>query len=209
MNDTFEEIHSSGHRAFVGGNDSYWDSIGTLQFEFLVARGLKASDVLIDLGCGSLRGGSRFIRYLDKGNYIGVDKHLEIIIYGVALELGIDDFSCKQPQLIVSDAFDLSSARKQPTYAIAQSLFTHLNPSDIELCLNRLLPVARRGCKFYGTFFEVENLVQNAPASHSHAFFGYTKNQMANFGEKCGWKSAYIGEWGHPRGQKMMEYAKP
>ena len=42
MEDTREEIHRVGHRQFVGGNGEYWDTIGELQFRFLIERGLAA-----------------------------------------------------------------------------------------------------------------------------------------------------------------------
>jgi len=29
---------------------------------------------------------------------------------------------------------------------------------------------------------------------------------MEDFGARTGWKSQYIGEWNHPRAQKMIEY---
>jgi hypothetical protein len=82
VEDTWEEIHQIGHRHFVGGVGGYWEEIGGLQFRYLVDRGLTPSDTLIDVGCGSLRGGSKFIRYLDPGRYLGIDKHIELIIYG-------------------------------------------------------------------------------------------------------------------------------
>lgn len=90
MEDTREEIHKVSHRAFVGGDGDYWDKIGDLQFRFLVERGLAPSDTLIDVACGSLRGGVRFIRYLEPGHYLGIDKYIELIIYGVGAELGLD-----------------------------------------------------------------------------------------------------------------------
>lgn len=206
MDDTREEIHRTGHRTFVGGNDSYWDSIGKLQFDFLLGRGLSPSDVLMDIGCGSLRGGTRFIRYLDQGNYIGVDKHIEIIIYGVAKELGLEDFGLKQPRFIISDKFELAGVGSAPNFAIAQSLFTHLTPADIALCLSQLRAASRQGCRFYATFFEAQACANNAATSHSHVCFAYTREEMVGFGEVNGWTANYIGDWSHPRGQKLMEY---
>src|SRR6478752_254837 len=57
-------------RSTVGG---HWDEIGRLQFEFLVAEGLEPRHAFLDLGCGVLRGGVHFVRYLDPGNYYGID----------------------------------------------------------------------------------------------------------------------------------------
>lgn len=54
----------------VGG---LWQQMGQLQFDFLVRQGLKPEHRLLDIGCGTLRGGRHFIRYLNPGNYTGMD----------------------------------------------------------------------------------------------------------------------------------------
>ena len=127
MEDTPHEIHEAGHRRFVGGVADTWDVIGELQFRFLLDRGLAPSDVLIDVACGALRGGARFIHYLEPGHYLGLDKHIELIVYGVAAELGIDVFREKRPRFVVSDSFEFDKFEGKPRFGIAQSLFTHLS----------------------------------------------------------------------------------
>jgi len=37
------------HRSYVGGQ---WDVLGKLQFEFLLQRGLRPDDILLDIACG-------------------------------------------------------------------------------------------------------------------------------------------------------------
>ena len=68
---TDAEIESRAHRELVGG---LWEELGVLQFEFLVKRGLKPHHRLLDVGCGALRGGVHFVRYLDPGCYHGIDR---------------------------------------------------------------------------------------------------------------------------------------
>lgn len=77
-------IQKLGHREYVGGK---WEEIGRLQFEFLVQQGLKPSHCLLDIACGSLRGGVHFIRYLQVGNYLGIDKERRLIEVGIEQEL--------------------------------------------------------------------------------------------------------------------------
>lgn len=206
MEDTREEIHRSGHRRFVGGNDEFWDLIRSLQFRFLVDRGLAPSDTLIDVACGSLRGGVDFIRYLDPGRYLGIDKYIELVIYGVAAELGLDAYRDKRPRFVISDKFEFEKFGEQPTFGIAQSLFTHLTAHDIELCLSSLRRVAAPGCRLFATFFEAGEPKANPEVSGSHGYFAYTRAQMEDFGARAGWKPHYIGEWNHPRKQNMIEY---
>ena len=206
MEDTWEEIHQMGHRHFVGGVGDYWEKISELQFQYLVDRGLAPPDTLIDIGCGSLRGGAKFIRYLDPGRYLGIDKHIELIIYGVTMELGVDLYHQKRPRFVVSDSFEFARFGAKPVFGIAQSLFTHLSADDVTSCLSKLSCVAAPVCRLFATFFEVSEPVDNPALSHSRRYFAYTRSQMEEFGSRSGWKSHYIGDWDHPRGQKMMEY---
>ena len=206
LDDTWEEIHRAGHRRFVGGGGDYWDAIGELQFRLLADRGLTPSDTLIDVGCGALRGGGRFIRYLDPGRYFGIDKHIELIIYGVAAELGIETYGEKRPRFVVSDSFEFDKLEAKPSFGIAQSLFTHLSAADLELCLSKLRGVVDPGCRLFATFFETRQPTANPAVSHSHGHFAYTRSQMEEFGGRTGWDAHYIGGWNHPRAQMLIEY---
>lgn len=56
-----------------------WMALGSMQFDYLVDHGLKPSHRLLEIGCGNLRAGWRFIDYLDAGNYYGVDISPDIL----------------------------------------------------------------------------------------------------------------------------------
>jgi len=109
-------LQKLGHRNCVGG---MCDEIGRLQFDFLVQQGLEPSHYLLDIGCGSFRGGVRFIHYLDAGNYLGIDKERKLIELGVEKELGNTLYQKKQPLLVVSDDFTFDSFSKKPHFARA------------------------------------------------------------------------------------------
>jgi len=64
-------------REEIGG---LWEKIGELQFNFLVKNGLEPKHFLLDIGCGSLRGGIHFIRFLEECHYFGIDKNQELRI---------------------------------------------------------------------------------------------------------------------------------
>lgn len=204
--DEANTIHDVGHRAFIGGNDEFWNSISKLQFEFLVSQGLKPSDTFIDVACGSLRAGTRLIPYLDPGNYIGVDKHIELVIYGVAKELGVDTFNQRRPRFVISDRFEFDRVSSAPTFGIAQSLFTHLTVEHIVLCLTRLRAIVAPGCRFFATYHEARTETDNPDLSHSLIDFQFTRQQMEEFGREANWTPRYIGSWNHPRHQTMVEY---
>jgi len=192
----------SGHRDYVGG---FWEEIGRLQFDFLVAEGLRPEHVLLDVGCGSLRGGVYFIPYLDRGHYLGIDKERLLIRRGLRTELDAAVRREKDPQFVVSDDFEFERFPVRPDFALAQSLFTHLPAGVITRCLEKLRAFSP-GCRLYATFAEVDAPVENRATSHSRHGFRYTAAEMAAFGDATGWAFRSIGQWGHPRGQVMGEY---
>jgi hypothetical protein len=195
-------IDRLGHRRYVGG---HWDEIGALQFEFLVAQGLRPEHTLLDVACGALRGGVHFIRHLEPGHYLGIDKEQSLIDAGVELELGAELLAAKAPELVVSDRFDFSGFSKCPDMSIAQSLFTHLALDDVELCLRNLRAFVAPGHLFFATFSEGEP-ERNPDASHSRKIFRYSRGQLEALGHENGWRPTYIGSWNHPRDQKMMRF---
>ena len=114
-----------GYGGYVGG---LWEEAGAAQFEFLCSQGLKPHHYLLDIACGSLRGGTKFIPFLDAGHYMGVDQEEMLIRLGVEKELGPKLYTEKKPQLLVSDSFEFDKLDHSPHYALAISLFTHQGP---------------------------------------------------------------------------------
>ena len=96
------EILSGKHRELVG---SFWQEIGTLQFEFLCDQGLSKKDKLLDVGCGALRGGIHFIKYLNDGNYTGIDGNESLIRAG-KLEIVKAGLLGKKKELIIDKEFN-------------------------------------------------------------------------------------------------------
>jgi len=120
------------HRERVGG---MWDEIGRLQLEFLISQGLKPEHKLLDIGCGSLRGGVHFIQYLNDGNYFGVDKDKRLLEAGFRIELPRYELKHKTIHLVQMNNFDFSILSTQFDFALAQSLFTHLSWYNIVRCI--------------------------------------------------------------------------
>ncbi|SOD39851.1 hypothetical protein [Nitrosovibrio sp. Nv4] len=202
------QVATEGHRSYVGGNDQYWDEIGRLQFEFLLKNGLTEDTSLLDIGCGSLRGGCLFINFLAEKNYLGIDKELSLIILGVANELGIEAYLEKKPEFVISAEFEFVKFSRIPTMAIAQSLFTHLTLDDIGICLKNLREFVHKGFVLFATYFPSETLASNPSRSHSHACFHYTVSEIWALAQRAGFEFENIGDWGHPRGQHIAAFKK-
>jgi hypothetical protein len=193
-------VGGRGHRGYVGGK---WDEIGKLQFDFMVQRGLRPEDVFLDIACGSLRGGVHFIKYLDPGNYLGIEKERVLVQRGLSRELPRAVRKEKRPEFVVSDAFEFERFSRRAKYSLAQSLYTHLIPAQIELCLTNLRAYAPDDHESYATF-QAGDSSANPDADDDHKRFYYTPQELVAIGERSGWSGEYIGEWGHPRGQLMM-----
>lgn len=198
-----EYFGGDGPRGYVGG---LWHEMGELQFRVLVSHGLRPEHVCLDIACGSLRAGVRLIPYLDTGHYLGLDIAEELIRHGRDVELGPALSDIKRPELIVSDSFAFDRFSCKPDYAIAQSLFTHLTAEDIGLCLRRLRQVATPTLQFFASFHEAPVAATNPATSGPHTRFAYTAGEMERIGEATGWRMDYLGEWNHPRGQKMARF---
>lgn len=196
-------IRQLGHREYVGGQ---WEEKGRLQFQMMVVQGLRPEHYLCDVGCGSLRGGVHFIRYLEPGHYLGIEKKPLLIQAGVEQELGSELFQAKRPQLVISGRFEFERFSVRPDYALAQSLFTHLPPPLIHMCLSKLRGFIKSDGVLLATFNEAQRPVRNPRVPHDRYTFKYTSAEMEQFGRAAGWIPEYLGEWGHPRDQKLVRY---
>ena len=197
------------HRAAVGG---MWEEIGALQFDFLVSQGLRPDHFLLDVGCGSLRGGRHFIAFLEAGRYFGVDKNEVLIRAGLDDELEPELREAKRPTIELMDDFGFERLGQPFNYALAQSVFTHIDLNSILRCLENVRRVLQPGGKFFATYSEnpdIRNLdpiqrggIRTRPDRDPYhypvsVFSGLTEMQME-----------HIGDWGHPRGQKMLCFTK-
>jgi len=213
-----QQVESGQHRAVIGG---MWDEIGLLQFDFLVARGLKPHHRLIDVGCGSLRGGVHFARYLDPGNYYGIDLNRTLIEAGYEQELKPEGLDKRVPRknLQVSGEFDFSLFDQPFDFALALSVFTHLPLNTMRICLERLAPHMAGGGAFFATVFEADPRAPTWKALHhqpggittygDHDPYHYRREDMAYIARASGWTAEWIGEFDHPRDQQMVCFRVP
>lgn len=203
----------------VGGR---WQEIGQQQFDFIKAQGLEPHHRFIDVGCGVLRGGLNFIDYLEADRYYGVDLSDEMIS-GAKAEFTHAGLADKRPTLRCTDAFDVAFG-VQFDYGIALSVFTHVPWNSWFLALRNVSDNLAPGGKFYATYFPgpegperftpiVQQIV--APATNAVTTFGdrnhyhYHASDFEKVADTVGLSLRVVGEWGHLRGQHMLEFTKP
>jgi len=204
-------------RAKVGG---LWEQLGKLQFEYLVKNGLKPHHFLLDIGCGSLRGGIHFIRYLENGHYFGIDKDTQLL-EGGKIELEENNLLVKKPVLKLDDNFDFVSLNQKFEYALAQSVFTHLPIIEIKKCIENAEKVLVNEGKFYATFFENYRkddtnepmIIESDDGITFETFpdkdpYHYRFFEFEKLVKNTSLSVKYIGDWNHPRHQKIMVFSK-
>ena len=209
---TAAEIAAGEHRAVVGG---LWDEVGQLQFEFMKAQGLLPGHKLVDVGCGAMRGGIHFVRYLNAGDYFGLDINASLIEAAKA-ELVASGLSHKSPHLLVNDKFEVARFKTEFDFAIAVSVFTHLFMNHITRCLVEVSKVLAPAGKFYATFFQAPRSACLETLLHTpggittyydqdpfHSSFAEMQNlaELANL-------DVELVDWPHPRDQKMLCFTR-
>lgn len=210
-------VAAGRHRGLVGG---LWEEVGRLQLDFLRRAGLLPHHYLLDVGCGSLRGGIRFVPYLDPGHYFGIDINDSLIEAGYAQEVEPAGLAARLPRAnlaCVAD-FDASGFGRRFDMALAQSVFSHLGFNRIRLCLERLAPAIVPGGTFFATCFALpEGRPTGEPFTHPPAGvttygdrdpFHYRFEDFRFAARGLPWQVEVIGDWGHPRGQQMLAFRR-
>jgi SAM-dependent methyltransferase len=183
----------------IGG---MWSDLGKLQFDFLKSQGLKPKQKLLDIGCGTLRGGRLFIRYLDRGNYYGMDISEEAIAWGKEL-VEREGLSGKSPQLAVNKSknLKLNDYKKEAfDYIFAQSVFSHLPKEMIIECFENIGNVMTNNGSFFFTFLRARNYGRIGIRDYAYPFSFFQKAaEQFNFVVED-----YSKNYLHPRGQIMV-----
>ena len=111
-----ERVLQKRHREYIGG---LWEELGLFQLEQLAGHGLLPEHTLLDIGCGCLRGGVHFVRYLKAGGYYGHDLHPELIETGITEELAPLGLSVPRAHFQSNADFDFSGFNVRFDFALA------------------------------------------------------------------------------------------
>lgn len=208
-----EVVANGQHREAIGG---LWDEMGLLQMRWLTNVGMRPHHKLLDVGCGSLRLGVRAVDYLDAGNYFGTDLNDELLTAGYDAEIKAAGLAKKLPRenLVADGEFTFRSIPADVDFAIAQSVFTHLPLNHLRLCLGNLADHVAGPMTFLFTVFTVPN-EGRIPVSadqkagvvtHLHKDpYHCTISDIHQMNTGLPWEIDFIGEVGHPRGQKLVK----
>lgn len=168
-----------------------WLALGKLQFDYLIDHGLKPQHQLLEIGCGNLRAGWRFIDYLDAGHYTGVDISPDILLAAldVLAELGLQ---AKRPTLTVvrdltfhflpDEAFDVVHAH---------SVFSHSPLPVIEECFAHVGRIMRPEGWFDFTFDRTDGKEHHV----LHEDFYYRTETLLALAAEHGLSGSFMDDW--------------
>lgn len=192
-----------GNRHALVGEASLWRLKRDFQITFLKEHGLRPDHVVLDVGCGTLRGGIPLISYLDAGNYFGTEVRSEVL-QQARKELSKSDLVGKRPTLLMSDMTQLRLDRPVD-FAWAFSVLIHMTDEVLERCLasvsNALAPD--------GAFYANVNLGEGALGEwqgfpvqrRSMAFYETSAKSSLLTVEDIG----ALGDLGHRSGRPLQD----
>lgn len=191
------------YRSFIG-TPSLFDLEAGMQFQIMLALGLREFHRMLDIGCGSLRGGRLFLSYLRPGRYYGIEPNGWLIDDAIENELGREFIDLRNPQFSGSSNFELSDFGVSFDYVLAQSILTHTGRAQLEACLkavsNVLLPDGIFAASFNSTGSDHKGNEWVYPE-----FVSYTPDFIMDLAMKCGLQ-AYPLIWPAHHGQYWMVF---
>ena len=168
-----------------------WLKIGQMQFDYLVAHGLKPGMRMLEIGCGNLRAGRLFIEYLEAGDYYGIDISPDILLAAqrTLAEAGLQD---KLPHLTVVE--DLRLAFLPAGYfdvVHAHSVFSHSPIEVIEECLAHVGRVMKPDGFFDFTFDRTEGAEHHVLRED----FYYRTETLVALAGRYGLTARFMTDW--------------
>ncbi|WP_242155135.1 class I SAM-dependent methyltransferase [Aestuariivivens sediminis] len=130
------------------GNPKVWKYARDFQFQFLLDQGLQKTDKLMDIGCGTLRGGIPMIQYLNKGNYYGMEVRGAVLDEG-RKEIKSAKLEYKNPNLISFKHFSEVKLDVQFNVMFAFSVLIHLEDKIADRCFQFVSKSLAVGGVFY------------------------------------------------------------
>jgi ABC-type polysaccharide/polyol phosphate transport system ATPase subunit len=144
-------VEGGWHRVVPGG---HWVEGGDWAFQLLRREGLKASDLVLDVGCGGLSTGRHLLQFLEAGRYYGFDLNQALLLAGTTIELSRAGVSPDRGAYLCNSEFDLSAAPEGFRFAISEGFFSRLPLNRIARCIAAVLRRLTPDGRFYATWFE-------------------------------------------------------
>jgi SAM-dependent methyltransferase len=178
-----------------------WLALGQMQFDYLLKHGLKPDDRILEIGCGNLRAGWRFIDHLDPGNYYGIDISPDILL-AAQNTLVRHDLGEKLPHLMLVNDLKLRFLPSRHfTIVHAHSVFSHSPIEVIDECLAHVGRVLAPDGFFDFTFDRTEGTEHHVLRED----FYYRTETLIALAERHGFSARFMDDWEElPHGQSKI-----
>lgn len=118
------------------------------QIDFLRGRGLQPEHFLLDIGCGTLRGGIPVIDYLDAGRYFGFEVRADVLEEG-RRELREAGLEHKAPALICAPTIADGPTERRFDFIWAFSVLIHMDDDVLQETLELVARQLAEGGSMY------------------------------------------------------------
>jgi cyclopropane fatty-acyl-phospholipid synthase-like methyltransferase len=123
------------------------------QIRFLKQMSLEPRHYLVDIGCGTLRGGIPLIEYLQEGHYHGIEVRENVLEEG-RKELREANLEHKRPKLVVAPELSCLNLEREFDFVWAFSVLIHMSDEVLMACLE----FVRKHLKTTGCFYANVNM---------------------------------------------------
>lgn len=198
-----EEIGGKHFRSFVGP-PNYYDLVGVSQFNLLTLFGMRETSTLLDIGCGSLRGGRFSIMYLQPGKYYAIEPEEWAVQDGLQSHFGQEMSDRKAPTFLTDTEFDVARFERKFDFMMANSIFTHAPAWQIKQCFENIAIGMVPETIFLGTFFEsLDGTDYEGDEWLYPDIVRYRKSTITDLVESTGLECQHF-DWPHPFNQKWI-----
>ncbi len=177
-------------------------AMGNNQLEYVKKHGLEPCHSLLDYGCGYLRAGIHFVRYLDPDKYAGMDISRGRIAQGQRF---IEKFelTAKQPTLVSSPTMDLGKLNgRKFDYIWSHGVLSHMPAEDVELLIKNLPELLNENGIFLGNYTELaEGEVKMATLRH----FFFNRSVFDRLCQEYGLRCEFPPDWKNIHPHELSE----
>lgn len=168
-----------------------WLELGQAQFAYLLDSGLQPGHHMLEIGCGNLRGGWRFIDHLDAGRYTGIDISPDVLFEAqrTLVHFGLQH---KRPRLTPVTDLTLSWLPAEHFAVVhAHSVFSHCPIEVIDECLANVGRIMAPGAFFDFTF----NATRDRPHQVLREDYYYRPERLIEVADHHGFAAEVRPDW--------------
>lgn len=120
-------------------------------FCLALREGLRPTSAVLEVGCGCLRSGYHFVRFLEPGRYCGIEPNVAMLDAGRELILGPLE-SEKRPRFRHHDDFDFGVFETTFDFVVAFSIWSHASKAQIGTMLDQFRRTSQAGSKLISSW---------------------------------------------------------